>query len=243
MQLANFFKINQRQNRALIYQLIAIFISWICCYLTNFVFGVFMLTEMLVAGAIIYSNEDFLKYNLKRSILITVVLVVFFSVFQLLMQLIGMWLFVWIWSVSINPIIIESVVSYVLITAVLKITQKQVEIGLGQLLFSAALLLIYYIFFYNNSVFGYSQKGYYVPFFINQFFVSLYAVSMMNFVEQELIGVEAIQVESVNLSPQPKKMYKFVNFMLFTVLGVGILFLLFILMVIWIWSGVTFETH
>lgn len=241
MEFTNFLKINQRQNRALIYQLIVIPVSWICCYLTNFAFGVFMLTEMLVAGALAYSNEEFLKYNLKRSILIIVGVIALFSVFQFLMQYILIWIQIWIEFVSVDPIVLSSVSSYILVTVVLIITQHQIKIRLQQLLIAVVLLLVYFMFFCNNPAFGYSLKGYYVPFFINQFFVSIYAVSMMNSVKQEMIGVEAIETDLVSASSQTQKIYKFVKFTLFTLLGAEILFLLFIFMITWMLSGVNFD--
>lgn len=70
--------ISPRRNKTLVFLLIAISISWLITYLTNTTFGVFMLTEVLVSGALVYSNEANLKYTLRKTILLTVSLLAIF---------------------------------------------------------------------------------------------------------------------------------------------------------------------
>ncbi|RYE22315.1 MAG: hypothetical protein EOP42_24585 [Sphingobacteriaceae bacterium] len=233
-----FFKLNQRQDSALIFQIMALIVSWVSCYLTDYTFGVFLLTEMLVAGAITYSNQSFLKYDLKRTVLLVIGTVISFSLFRFVMEFIWIGILLWIKPISNDPVIIDSVLSYILITVILKLIQTEIKIGLYQSLILTTLLLVYGMFLYNNPAFSNLPGRYYSPFFINQFLVSIYAVSMLDFAKQEL--AETVQTQLIDKLPQPKKLYRFVKFTLLTLLGVGMLFLLFALLMIWMLSGSNF---
>jgi hypothetical protein len=227
----NNFRLSPRQIRTLVFLFIAILISFAITYLTQTTFGVFILTEVLVSGALVYSNEGFLRYSLGRSMLLTYSIL---AVILLLSTYVDMFFL-------INPFLSDALWCYPLVTVLLLATQKQVKVGPVQLLLGAVLILVFQLI-HEKTTYRFNQENYvsYIPFFIGQLFISIYAVSMMSGISREennetsLIGAN----ESYTILPA-KKPFKFLKFIIIALLGVGVLILIFTITLVGLWGGFT----
>lgn len=226
------FRLAPRQIKTLVFLFIAILISFAITYLTETIFGVFILTEVLVSGALVYSNEEFLKYSLRRSILLTYSIL---AVMLLLSTYADMFFL-------INPFLSDALWCYPLVTILLLATQKQVKVGPVQLLLGAVLILVFVRFIHDKPAFQVNQENYvlYIPFFIGQLFISIYAVSMMSGTnKEENTEVSLIDVQEPNVISPAKKSFKFLKFIMLALLGVGVLLLIFFVVLVAMWGGFT----
>lgn len=223
--------ISPRKNKTLVFLLIAISISWLITYLTNTTFGVFMLTEVLVSGALVYSNEAYLKYPLQKTVLLTVSLL---AIFLLLTEILD-------WVLFIGSSFTDSVYCYALVTLLLFLTQKQVKVGPLQLLLAATLIGIHFRFIKDNPALHFNQEYYaeYTSFFVGQLFTSIYAVSLLVSEKEESVDASLEKLE-VSVAPlHPKKPFKFLKFILLALLGVAAFYLIFVIALVGMWGGFT----
>ncbi len=224
MDTAFIFSTSPRQNRALVYQLVAILLSWGLCYLTKYgfgSFGVFLITSVLTSTALVYSNKAFLKYKVSHCNYLAIVLILF------CLLLAGM-----IESFDLtDDYIIDTLYSYVVITAVIKSTQKQVSIRLVQLATGGELLLIYFLFIYHKLSFRYEERStvYYIPFFFNQLFAGIYAISLLTPAEEEPLQEFDEENSIVDVPKLPKKKNDIFGFTVIVITASGILIVVFVL--------------
>lgn len=229
MKIASLFQTNARQNHTLILQLVVVVVSWCFCYLISFSFGTFLITQISFNIALIYSNKDFLKYTVPQCNYITVLLILFYA---LLSYMIESFEFT-------NESVIDTLFSYIIITTIIKSTQKQVGVGLIQLVVLMLLLSAYFLFVYKKPGFGYPLKNaeYYMPFFINQILASIYAVSLFSTADNSHAQKNQEEDGLVNMS-LPKKKSDLLGFTVLIVTFSGMLIFFYLL-----YAGLTMFPH
>lgn len=216
MNITAIFPISSRQKRSLVFLLIAIEISWCCCYWVISSFTIFTLTQILTSGALIYSNKTFLKYTIRQSVIVAFVLIIIFSLGAVVAD----------WFKLIDSYVNELAFSYLQVIFTLKIIQKQIKLSWPQLLVGAVLIVINFCFVHDNPAFTDSQSFviHNTPFFFDQLSTGIFAVSMLIPANEESSAITFSGEPGMAIRFRDKPIFQFLTFTLLTLIGLGILY-------------------
>lgn len=221
MNVPALFPISSRQKRSFVFLLIAIIVSWCCCYWVGLGFGILSFTQILTSGAIFYSNKNFLRYNIWQSVVVAFVLFLIF----LLSWIVADW-FKWF-----DPYFTGLVFGYLLVTVTLKMTQKQVKLRWPQLLIGAVLGLLDFALIHNSSVFTDSRSAFMnnASFFISQLLIDTYAISLLEPAKEE-IPLATLPDEQESMAPfLARPVFQFLMFILSTLICSSLLYFVILL--------------
>lgn len=215
------FPISSRQKRSLVFLLIAIMVSWCCCYWVDLGFGILSLTQVLTSGAFIYGNKAFLCYKIRQSVVVAFVLFVIVSLGGVVVDS-----FKWF-----DPYVLGLVFSYLLVTFTLKMTQKHVRLNWPQLFIGTMLFLLDIVLIHSNPAFTDSRSAIMnnTSFFISQLLTGTYAVSLLAPSDEERSLATSPSELGLYVRLQDQTIFQFLMFILSTLICSGLLYSLILL--------------
>ena len=213
---------NTRQNTTILYLVIALTIAFSVSTVLNVAIIPSILPPVLFAGALVFSNEKYLRYKKSLTIWITLAGLATIAI----IEGIQMWFLDYLTN---TPLLL--ILNYGILSVILLKTQSGVKIGLLQIALGIFLISVQYLFF-TPKLGDIQAYSVYKPEILHFIFMSLYGISLLKVQGVKAHAPFAKTIEEHNTVVTKKGVSSFLKFIIIATLAVFILFIGFFLWVI-----------
>jgi len=225
---------NHRQKKIFIYSVAAIFVAWTIGSLSNWVFISSLLSPVFLGGALVYSNSAYLKCRLSYCLSVTIIALLILTNTDSAF-LLGIYFYQKAYA------FLFFACSLAMLILLLKKTQRQIHLGIVQVVSIICLSGIYTFAVYKSPAFEHGGAFHFseIQLVIFLLFVVLQVLisSKEGFKTENDHSLDVLRPKNLMSVTTPGGVWKFIKFAAIAIVGCFLIYFSIVIFLVWGWGG------